>query len=587
MSAQTTSYQLADHPGRASADDGRTRKVDRVESFPEENAPKFGAAEAGTSNEQLDLATIVRVSELVSGEIVPDRLIRSLIKVAIEYGGAERGVLIMCEGKEPRIVSEATTHSADAVVPVRKGSTTRTGLPNSLLDFVMRTRERVILDDATLENPFSTDDYIRQTHPRSVLGLPLIKHGKLVALLYLESNRAPNLFTPERIAVLKFVALEAAISLENIRLYNELQEREAEVRRLVDANIIGVAIWTHDGHLVEANEAFVQIIGYTRDDVASGRIRWTDLTPQEWSGHDERSIADVMTKGVVQPFEKEYQRKDGSRVAVLIGCASLEDSENRGVVFVVDLTERKRAEAMLRKTKTELDHAMRVMTMGELGAIVHETNQPLTAIVTNASALLQWLDTTPPNLDRARETAEWILRDGEWAADVIRRLRALSRKTSGQKQPLDLNRSIEELLPLIQSEIRHGGIALTIQYAQGMLPVLGDRVQLQQVILNLIKNSIDAMVAVPDRPRELLLATGNHGGDSAGVVVRDTGSGATPDQLDDIFDSFYTTKPDGMGMGLSISRSIIQNHGGRLWATINQDFGMTFEFTIPAYKPTG
>ena len=218
-------------------------------------------------------------------------------------------------------------------------------LPESIVHYVMRTQESVILDDASAQNPFSADPYIRQHHARSILCLPLINQAKLIGVLYLENNLTPHVFTPTRIAVLKLLASQAAISLENTRLYRDLEEREAKIRRLVDANIIGIFMWNLEGEIIEANEAFLHMLEYSREDLLSGRVRWTDLTPAEWRdtrrtgrGRDSRRL------GPSNRYEKEYFRKDGSRVPVLIGGAMFEGSGNEGVAFVLDLSEQKRAE---------------------------------------------------------------------------------------------------------------------------------------------------------------------------------------------------------------------------------------------------
>jgi PAS domain S-box-containing protein len=188
----------------------------------------------------------------------------------------------------------------------------------------------VILGDASAQNPFSADAYIRQHHARSILCLPLINQAKLIGLLYLENNLTPHVFTSTRIAVLKLLASQAAISLENTRLYRALEEREAKIRPLFDANIIGIYIWNLQGEIIEANEALLQMLKYSREDLVSGRMRWTDLTPADWRDRDERALAELNATGTLQPYGKEYFRKDGSRVPVMIGCAFFEGSRSEG-----------------------------------------------------------------------------------------------------------------------------------------------------------------------------------------------------------------------------------------------------------------
>src|SRR4029077_19797036 len=220
--------------------------------------------------------------------------------------------------------------------------------------YVLRTQESVILDDATTENPFSADPYIRQHNSRSILCLPLINQAKLIGVLYLENNLTPRVFAPTRIALLKVLASQAAISLENSRLYGDLREQEARIRRLVDANIIGIFIWELEGRVVEANDAFLRMVGYDREDLAAGRVHRRNLTPPEWCDRDERTMTEVKMIGTVQPFENEYFRKDGNRVPVMIGLASFKKGGKQGVAFVLDLTERKRAEAEARESERRL-----------------------------------------------------------------------------------------------------------------------------------------------------------------------------------------------------------------------------------------
>jgi len=245
------------------------------------------------------------------------------------------------------------------------------------------------------------------------------------------------------------------------------------------------------------------------------------------------------------------------------------------------LTERKRTEEALRQAQAELAHVTRVLTMGELTALIaHEINQPLAAVVTNANACLRWLMGPIPNLDEAREALARITRDGNRASDVIGRIRALVKKSGTEKASLDLNEAIQEVVGLVQSEIQKSGVTLQMELADDLPQILGNRVQLQQVILNLVMNGIEAMDTVTDRPREILIRSCEHESDQLLIAVQDSGVGIDSQNLEKIFDAFYTTKPQGMGMGLAISRSIVENHGGRLWAVPNDSPGATFQFTL-------
>ncbi len=253
---------------------------------------------------------MLKAAQAVSGEIVLGELIKTLLRIAIEHAGAERGLLILFQGDEPRIAAEATTGRGQVEVTQRQTAASPAELPESVLHTVIRTRESVILDDASAQNPFPADEYIRQKHARSVLCLPLVKQAKLIGVLYLENNLASHVFTPSRISVLELLASQAAISLENARLYNDLREREARIRRLVDSNIIGIVIWDVHGRIIEANQAFLDIVGYAREDLVSGQLRWTELTPAEWRAPDNQAMAELKAAGTVQPREKEYFHKD-------------------------------------------------------------------------------------------------------------------------------------------------------------------------------------------------------------------------------------------------------------------------------------
>jgi PAS domain S-box-containing protein len=641
-------------------------------------------------------------------------------------------------------------------------------------------------------------------------------------LLYLENTLTSHAFTPNRIAVLELLAAQAAISLENTRLYGDLQEREAKVRRLVDSNIIGILILDPEGRILEANEAFLHMVGYSRDDLISGRLSRTALTPNEWSDATERAQVERSATGSCKAFEKEYFRKDGTRVPVLVGGATFGESRDEGVAFVLDLTERKRAEEALREraqlldlthdtifvrnmndvisfwnrgaeqlygwnkeealdqvahqllqtifpapleeitsellstgrwegklvhtkrdgtqvtvasrwslredergrpvgiletnnditerkraeyltghvfesspdsiciigkdyrlqrvnpvferlwgkpaatavgmhiaevigtelfernskpsldrcfageevsvadwyatsrgrkywvvthsplrpdsqrveaalligrnftdyvqasealraAQTQLAHVNRVTTMGQLTAsIAHEVNQPIAGVVTNAYAALRWLGRHPPDLKEVRQSLNSIVKDSNRAGDVIDRIRALVKKTPPRQDQLEINEAILEVIEVTRSELLQNGVALRTELAKDVPLVRGDRIQLQQIILNLIMNAVEAMRDASTAPRDLLISTVEDKSNSVLVAVRDSGPGLNPGSLERLFDPFYTTKPGGMGMGLSICRSIVEAHGGRLWAGANAPHGASFHFSLPA-----
>jgi PAS domain S-box-containing protein len=259
----------------------------------------------------------------------------------------------------------------------------------------------------------------------------------------------------------------------------------------------------------------------------------------------------------------------------------------RLVGTVIDITERKRAEqerGRLHQLEADLAHINRVSMMGELTAsIAHEVNQPLSGVVSNGSACLRWLAGDVPNVEEAREAARRIVRDGKRAGEVIARVRALAKRVATTSEKLDLTETIREVLALVGDQAKRMGVVIRAEFADGLSPVSGDRVQLQQVLLNLLMNGMEAMSSVADRARELLITTRNMDAGEVQVTVEDSGPGIDPNTHDKIFEPFYTTKPGGMGMGLSISRSILQAHGGRLWAAAKDGPGTIFHFSIPKY----
>ena len=497
---------------------------------------------------------------------------------------------------------------------------------------------------------------------------------------------------------------------ENTRLYSDLAEREAKVRRLVDANIIGVFIGDLNGRILEANDAFLRIVGYDCEDVTAGRINWKDLTPQDWRERDAQWIEEKERTGVRLPIEKEYFRKDGSRVPVLVGAANFEGGD-QGLAFVLDLTERKKAEERLRlsegrlaeaqrlshsgvaaynettilygseetyriwgfdptqglpsreavnqrihpddrdrvlgevqravggrrdysigyrialpdgtvkhlesigrprfsatgelveivvthldvtgrkraeeehkrlrQLESDLAHMNRLSMMGELAAsLAHEITQPIATARNNARAALNFLDKQPSDLGEVREALGCVVGDADRAGVIIDRMRDHVKKAPPRKHRFDLNEAINEVIVLARSAIAENGVSVQTRLSKGLAPVEGDRVQLQQVILNLVLNAAEAMSMVDRGARQLLITT-EQGANGVLVAVRDSGPGIDPGHVERVFEAFYTTKSSGVGMGLSICRSIIDAHGGRMWADANEPGGAAFQFTLP------
>jgi PAS domain S-box-containing protein len=452
--------------------------------------------------------------------------------------------------------------------------------------------------------------YLSGAIPLAEEGLlvPFYVNSKAVGTIWTIAHRNDRKFDAEDLRLLQSMgrfasaAYQTVQSIEEVRSEIAAREKaeaalrelagglEIKVRRLVDSNIIGIFIWNLDGRIIDANDAFLRMVGYGSDDVISGGLRWRDLTPAEFRDADDRREADLTLTGSCQPYEKEYFHRSGYRVPVLVGGARFEDKSNEGVGFVIDLTDRKLAEEAAseserryREVEMELMHANRVAGMGQLSAsIAHEIRQPVAATVTNAQAALRWLAAQPPELEEVRQALSRIVGDAGRASEVAGRIHSFIKKTPLRKEAIEINGSILETIALTRGEAVKHGISLHTQFVEGLPLVQGDRIQLQQVIFNLMMNAVEAMSSVRRGPRELLISTEKAESNSVLVAVRDSGPGLSPASLGRVFEAFYTTKSNGLGMGLSICRSIIEAHGGQLWATANVPRGALFQFTVPA-----
>jgi PAS domain S-box-containing protein len=362
---------------------------------------------------------------------------------------------------------------------------------------------------------------------------------------------------------------------------------EASERKLMlIVNTIPALVWsaTIDGSAEFFNQHYLDYIGLTAEQ-ASGS-GWRSTVHPDDLGNLVAAWEEMKNAGVGGEIEARLRRADGEYRWFLLRTNPLRDERGEIVKWYginTDIEDRKRTENALNDARAELAHVARVSMLNALTAsIAHEVNQPLSGIITNASTCLRMLDASPPNVEGARETARRMLRDGNRAADVIARLRALFSKKETLVESLDLNDATREVIALSSSNLQRGRVVLEAELADDLPRVTGDRVQLQQVILNLLHNALDAMDGIHDRPRELLIRTEREDADGVRLTVRDAGVGIDRRSIDKLFDAFYSTKSAGMGVGLAVSRSIIESHRGRIWAASNEDSGATFAFSIPS-----
>jgi PAS domain S-box-containing protein len=374
-----------------------------------------------------------------------------------------------------------------------------------------------------------------------------------------------------------------------LEAHAELARSEERWRSVFENSAIGVALTELHGRFIAANPVFQRMVGYTEEELQ--QLSFIDITVEE-DRNPNWALIEELLEGKRRQFqiEKQYRRKNGGAVWVRNSVSVVSGTERLPRFLMAlseDVTERRLAEEALNETRSELAHMARVTTLSTLTAsIAHEVNQPLSGIVTNASTCLRMLDANPPNLEGARETARRTIRDGNRASEVIARLRALFSKKNAIFEMFDLNEAVKEVIALSVSELQRNRVVLQSDLAVDLPSVLGDRIQIQQVILNLLRNGSDAMRTVDDNPRELLIKTECDDGGGVRLSVKDSGVGIDSETEKKLFEAFYTTKGDGMGIGLSVSRSIVQQHQGRLWAIRNEGPGATFSFSIPRSTDT-
>lgn len=369
-----------------------------------------------------------------------------------------------------------------------------------------------------------------------------------------------------------------------VRIGDELEDQRAHLSELF-ARVPEAVIMIDEGFdITRVNPEFSRMFGYTPQEAVGRKI--TELIAPE--GYREEAEGFMSPSGDVFAVEAIRARKDGTRVPVFLVCVPVSSNGSRKAGYVIyrDLTENKRLQNEQRRyqdIQLELANVNRTATLGQLSAsIAHELNQPLTGIIINCGACLRMLANAPPNLDGAQDALRRTMRDGQRAAEVIARLRALFSRKEPVLEPLDLNDATRDLIALSHAEFENSRVAVQAELAEGLPRVMADRVQLQQVVLNLLRNALDAMSTVDDRPKHLLIRTEREEGGAVRLSVRDTGVGFDPEAMGKLFEAFYSTKPEGMGVGLAVSRYIIDNHHGCMWAALNDGPGATFSFCVPS-----
>jgi predicted ATPase/signal transduction histidine kinase/GAF domain-containing protein/CheY-like chemotaxis protein len=596
--------------------DGKVRQLD--ESYPHlrpEPSPSPSTTTIRAQVEHLDLTTVVKVSQAVSGEIVLEKLIDTLMRTALEHAGAQRGLLIVPHGGAQRLEAEATTSGDTITVRFRQASVSAAELPDSVLHYVVRTQESVILDDASAQNVFSGDEYIRRNRVRSVLCLPLINQTTLIGVLYLENNLAPRVFTPARSAVLKLIASQAAISLENAHLYTDLKQENSERRRAEEA------LRRSEAYLDQAQAAS-----------HTGSFGWNAVTDEiYWSAETyriydfDRAVSPELARivGQTHPEDRDFHEQsldrarrekkdfdleyrllmpDGSvkHLRVVARALAGESGDLEFVGAVMDVTRRKRAEEAQRVQEQEREEMQRQLqqvakmeAIGRLaGGIAHDFNNIL-------GAILGFGELVQSNLGEGsavRHQIDQVMHAGTRGKGLVDSILAFSRSGVGERVPVQVQSVVEETLELLAGSLP-AEVRLERRLDAPDMAVVGDATQFHQVVMNLCTNAVHAMerggvltvvlerVAVGERR---LLSHGTLGaGGYVRLLVSDTGGGIPPAVLKRMFDPFFTTKRvgDGTGLGLALVHGIVADFGGVIDVATQVGAGTTFTIWLPDAGP--
>jgi PAS domain S-box-containing protein len=567
---------------------GLQRSVRTLEEHTPPSRAHAGRAGAPADSEaRLDLLSVVKASQAIAGRIELDELIDTLMRIVLENAGAQAGWLLLTQGDN--LVLAADAHVEQQTVRVQRHAEAARPplpplhLPVAVLQYVRRSQKPVLLMDAADRHPFSADPYFSHQHPKSVLCLPILRQCALVGLLYLENNLATHAFTPDRVQVLELLAGQAAVSLENARLYGDLRESHARVQRLVEANIIGIFFWKASGEISDANDAFLGMLGCTRQDLLSGAVHWADMTPPECRTADEQAMGELQRSGRCTPYEKEYIRKDGEHIPVLIGCAFLEGSQEHGVAYVLDLTERKRAEG-----EREARHAAEAANQAKsefLANMSHEIRTPMNAILGMSYLALQsGLNPQQHNyIHKVHTSAESLL---GIINDILDFSKIEAGKLDMESIPFSLGDVMDNLGNLVGMKAEEKGLELLFDQPPDMPAALvGDPSRLGQVLLNLGNNA----VKFTERG-EVLVSIAVLERDAASVLlrfeVRDTGIGMSVEQQQRLFQPFSqadastSRRYGGTGLGLAISRHLVRLMGGELEVDSAPERGSRFHFSV-------
>jgi PAS domain S-box-containing protein len=570
---------------------GKVRQLDQhYPRMGEESTPSPLSATIGAPVEQLDVGTVVKASQAVSGEIELGKLIETLMRIAVEHAGAERGLLIIIRSGETRIEAEATSGRGTVEVTLRHAAVTPSELPEAVLHTVIRTRQSVILDDASTQNPFSADGYIRGTHARSVLCLPLLKQTKLIGVLYLENNLTPRAFTSDRLAVLNLLASQAAISLENALLYADLRQGQKRFRAMVEKSAEGIVLGTPEKGVIYASPSVERVLGYTPDEFV-GRSLY-GAVHLDHRQHMADTVAELLAnpnKVVIDEVMLLHKDRSWRWIECTMRNLLHEPSVQALVINFRDTTERKHAQAEREQLEQRLRQAEKMEAVGRLAAgIAHDFNNVLAGVFAYGEMLVE----ETPKHSPLKRYAKNVLTAATRGRALVEQILAYSRSQLGKRAPLDIGQVVTETLELLRGSLP-AAIRLEASTPQLPLVVIGDATQLHQVVMNLCGNAIQATSAggtlrvtleASEIPAERALSNGTlRPGHYVRLTVEDSGSGMDAATLSRIFEPFFTTKEigRGTGLGLSLVYAIVTDAGGAIDVHSILDQGSIFTIYLP------
>ena len=536
-------------------------------------------------NETHELELVAKAFQLISKETSYQGLAKALLREAVCYSGAARGGILLSEGGELLAKADASFPRERAKFFASHPAAAEFRLPPDLSERVLR-RQETIVRQVTRECCALIDPVEQPSQYLYQLCLPLVHQEWTIGVLYLESEREKNIFTPRCVWVMTMLASQAAVSFGSARLFEALRETNMWMVRGQEIGRMGSYRWNTRTLLSRASCECYRIF-----DIDFGinpvpfEIFKSRIHPDDFPALDQALTAAVNSKS---SFSHEYRvvHRTGATLHVLaVGQFDLGpsgDVELEGII--TDVTNRKAAEQALADARNELSRAVRLASLGELaGSIVHEINQPLTGIIMSAEACRRWLARNPSETDEARKSVMRVIEEGRRAHGVVTGLKLLSRGAQLNFTDVDINEAIEEVLLLSKRELERAGVTLRTDFGKSLPNIEADRVQLQQVVLNLVRNAIEAMASVEGRSRTLTACT-RAADDHTFVTIADTGVGIDPANKKRLFDALYSTKGNGLGLGLAICRKIVTVHGGRLWVEENKTHGTTFAFALPLHQ---